>query len=194
MSSWICSIRPRIHFVIHLSNQITFFPVCLPPFFQVSLEADVVVVVSEHELGFVAEPRASADIVVVFVVLVPVSAVVGEVDSSVLPKFLAFPNGDHCASSSSSAEVVRKEFVHSSTGVRTNYGLCSILSNLGLHQNKSLAQCYNKPSPGCNKVSDTSDLPRDATTSHSRKTGLHLYRERRKHRSCQAALSHPEVP
>ena len=55
----------------------------------------------------VAEPQASVDIAVVFVVLVPVSVVLIEVDSSGRPtKFLAFPNVDHFASSSSSGEVV----------------------------------------------------------------------------------------
>jgi hypothetical protein len=54
----------------------------------------------------IAEPQVFADIAVAFVVLVPVSAVVVELDSSVRPKFLAFPNVDHFASSSSSVEVV----------------------------------------------------------------------------------------
>jgi hypothetical protein len=65
--------------------------------------------VSEPEVVFVAdvaEPQASVDIAVAFVVLVPVSVVVVEVDSSGRPKFLAFPNVDHFASSSSSVEVV----------------------------------------------------------------------------------------
>jgi hypothetical protein len=54
----------------------------------------------------VAEPQASVDIAVAFDILVPVSVVVVEVDSSGRPKFLAFPNVDHYASSSSSVEVV----------------------------------------------------------------------------------------
>ena len=159
-------------------------------------EPEVVFVAAEPEASVadVAEPQASVDIAVAFVVLVPVSVVVVEVDSSGRPKFLAFPNVDHYASSSSSVEVVGKESVHSPTGARTNYGLCSILSNLGLHQNRNLEHCYNNPSPGYNNVSDTNDLPIDATTNHSRKTCLHLYQEQRKHRSYQASLSHPEVP
>ena len=40
----------------------------------------------------VAEPQASVDIAVVFVVLVPVSVAAVEVDSSGRPKFFAFPN------------------------------------------------------------------------------------------------------
>jgi len=142
----------------------------------------------------VAESQASVDIAVAFPVLVAVSVVAVEVDSFERPRFLALPNVDHSASSSSSVEVVRKESVHNSTRARTNYGLCSILSSLGLHQSRNLEHCYNTPSPGHNNVSDTSDLPIDATTNHSRKTCLHLYQEQRKHRSYQASLSHLEVP
>jgi hypothetical protein len=142
----------------------------------------------------VAGPQVSVDIAVAFVVLVPVSVVVAEVDSSGRPKFLAAPNVDHYASSASSVEVVGWESVHSSTGARTNFGPCSILSNLGLHQNKTLECGHNTPSPGYNTVSDTNDLPMDATTTHSRKTCLPLRWEQRKHRSYQATLSHPEAP
>ena len=49
----------------------------------------VFVVVS---VAHVAEPQASVDIAVAFVVLVPVSVVVVEACSSGHPKFLAFPN------------------------------------------------------------------------------------------------------
>jgi len=129
----------------------------------------------------VAELRASVDIAVAFAVLVPVSVVVVEVDSSGPPKFLAFPNVDHFASSSSSVEVVGEESVHSSTGARTNYGFCSILSNPGLHQNKTLGPYHNNPTPGYNNVSDTSDLPTDATTNHRRKKCLHLSQGQRRH-------------
>ena len=58
------------------------------------------------EAVFAAEPQVSVDIAVAFVVSVPVSVVVVDVDSSGRPKFLAFPNVDHFASSSSSVEVV----------------------------------------------------------------------------------------
>ena len=54
----------------------------------------------------VAEPQASVDIAVVFVVLVPVSGVVVEVDSSGRPKFFAFPNICSFPNYSSSVEVV----------------------------------------------------------------------------------------
>jgi hypothetical protein len=153
-----------------------------------------VVFVAVVSVADAAEPPASVDIAVVFDFLVPVSVVVVEVYSSERPMFLVFPNVDHFANSSSSVEVVGYESVHSSTGARSNYGLCNILSNLGLHQNKNLEHCYNNPSPGYNSVNDTSDLPMDATTSHSRKTSLRLSQEQRKHQLYQASLSHPEVP
>jgi hypothetical protein len=54
----------------------------------------------------VAEPQASVDIAVAFVVLVPVSVVVVEVDSSGRPKFFAFPNICSFPNYSSSVEVV----------------------------------------------------------------------------------------
>jgi len=133
-----------------------------------------VVSVAVVSVADVAGPQVSVDIAVAFVVLVPVSVVVVEVDSSGRPKFLAVPNVDHSASSSSSVEVVGEESVDSPTGARTNYGLCSILSNLGLHQNKTLEHGHNTPNPGYNTVSDTNDLPMDATTNHSRKTSLPL--------------------
>jgi hypothetical protein len=54
----------------------------------------------------VAEPQASVDIAPAFAVLVPVSVVAVEVDSSGRPRFFAFPNIDYYSSSSSSVEVV----------------------------------------------------------------------------------------
>jgi hypothetical protein len=53
----------------------------------------------------VSEPQVSVDIAVVFVVSIAVSVVVVEVDSSGHPKFVAFPNVDYSARSSSSVEV-----------------------------------------------------------------------------------------
>jgi hypothetical protein len=159
-------------------------------------EPEVVVLVVEPEVVSVAvvsaavvsvadvvEPRASVDIAVAFAVLVPVSVVVVEVDSSGRSKFLAFPNVCSFPNCSNSVEVVGEESVHSSTDAHTNDDLCSILSNLGLHQNKNLEHCYNNPSPGYNNVSDTNDLPKNATTSHSRKRGLHQCQGQRRHMS-----------
>jgi hypothetical protein len=152
-----------------------------------------VVFVAVVSVADVAEPQASADIAVAFAVLAPVSAVVVEVYSPGRPTFLAFPNVDYYATSASSVEDAGDESVYSSTGARTNYGCCSILSNLGLHHNKNLEHCYNNPSPGYNNVSDTNHPAMDATTSHSRKTSLHLSQEQRKHWAHQVSLSHPVV-
>jgi hypothetical protein len=152
-----------------------------------------VVFVAVVSVADVAEPPASVDIVVAFAVLALASAVVVEVDSSEHPTFVAFPNVDCYATSASSVEVVGDRSVHSATGARTNYGLCSILSNLGRHHKKNLVHSYNNPSPGYNTVSDTNHPAMDATTSHSRKTSLHLSQAQRKHRAHQVALSHPVV-
>ncbi len=95
--------EPEVVFVAELSPEVVVLAAEPEVVFVVDLE------VSEPEVVFVAdvaEPQASVDIAVAFVVLVPVSVVVVEVDSSGRPKFLAFPNVDHFASSSSSVEVV----------------------------------------------------------------------------------------
>jgi len=158
--------------------------------FVVDLEVSAPGVVSVAvSIAHVVEPQTFGDIAVAIVLLVPVSAVRVEVDSSGRPtKFLAFPSVDYFASSSSSVEVVDKEPVHGSTDARTNYDLCSVLSNLGLRQNKISEHCHNKPNPGYNNVSDTNDLPKDATTSHPRKTSLRLYQDQRR-RTYQVSLS-----
>ncbi len=146
-----------------------------------------VVVVS---IAHAAEPQASGDIAVAVLVLVPVSVVVVAVDSSGRPtKSLAFPNVDYFASSASSVEVVGKESVHSSTDARTNDDLCSVLSNLGLHQNKNLECYYNNPSLGYKNVNDTNGLPIDATTNLSRKRGLHQCQGQRRHTSQVSLLT-----
>jgi hypothetical protein len=64
-----------------------------------------VVFVAVVSVADVAEPRASVDIAVVFVVLVPVSVFVAGVDSSGRPKFFAFPNICSFSNCSSSVEV-----------------------------------------------------------------------------------------
>jgi len=162
------------------------------------VEPEVAVLAVEPEVVFVAvvsvpgvaEPQASVGIAVAFAVLVPVSVVVVEVDSPGPPRFFVFPSIDYYASPASSVEIVGKESGHNSTGARTNYGPCSILSSLDLRQNRNLEHYYNNPSPDHNTVSDTNGLAMDATRNHSRKRGLHLSREQRKHRQYQAALSH----
>ncbi len=142
--------------------------------------------------AYVFGPQASVDIAPAFDVLVPVSPVVAWLDSPGRPRFPAFPNADYHANSSSSFELVRKESVHSSTGARAIHALCSILSSRGLHQNRNSEPSDNKPNPGYNNVSGTNGLPIHATTSHSRKTGPHLYPGQRKHTS-QVLLREPEV-
>ena len=141
----------------------------------------------------VAEPQASADIALAFDVSAPVSVDAVEVDSPGRPRFFVLPNIDSYSSSSSSDEVVDNESAHSSSGVRANCGLCSILSSRGLHHNKNLVHCYNTPNPGYNSTSDTNDLPMDATISHSRKIYLHLYQGHHTHHTYQALRSHSEV-
>jgi len=79
-------------------------------------------------------------------------------------------------------------------GDHANRGFYSILSNLGLHQNRNLGHCHNKPNPGYNIVIDTNGLPIAATTNHSRKRGPHLYLDQRRHRLYQVSLPLPEVP
>jgi hypothetical protein len=156
---------------------------------QVFLEAESVVVPRPDDFVYVAlvsfadvaEPRVSVDIGVAFAVLVPASVVGSAVDSPRRPKFLAFPNAHHFASSASSVEDVGEESVHSSIGARTSYGPCSILSNLNLHQNRNPGHYHNNPNPGHNNLSDTSDLATDATTNHRRNRCLRLSQEQRRH-------------
>ena len=164
--------------------------------FAVDLEvADPeVVFAAVVSLADVAGPQDSADIAFASAVLVPAFVAAVGVDSFVHPRFSAFPNSDHDPSASSSAEVAGEGSVHSSTGVRTSYGLCSVLSNPGLHHNKNVVRSYNKSNPGHNNMSDTNRLPMVATTSRSRKKCPHLYREQRTHSSYQAARSPAEVP
>ena len=150
-------------------------------------ESDVVAL-AEPEAVFVSELQVSLDIAVAFVVLVLVSVVAAKTYSSERPRFLAFPSVDCFANSSSSVELVAEESVDSPTGARTNFYLCSILSNPGLHQNKNLEPFYNNANPGYNNASDTNGLPMDATTNRSRKTNLRQCRERHIH-TCQAILS-----
>jgi len=149
---------------------------------EVAFAADLEV--SEPGVAFAAdfvELRAAVDIALAFVVLILVFVAAVEVYSFVRPRSLSSPSIDFSANSSSSVEAVRWESVHSSTGVRTNYGLCNILSNPGLRQNKNLEHFYNKPNPGYNNVSDTSDLPIDATTSRYRNRDLLERPEQHKH-------------
>ena len=152
----------------------------------------MVVFVAE-DIADVSEPQASVDIPAVAVVLTPGCVLVFEVDIPGSPRFFVLPKICSFANSSSSDEVVDKESVDSSTGVRTKYGFCSNISNADLCKNRNLVHCYNRPSPGHNKLSDTNAPPINATRNHSRRTNLHRYQEQRTHRSSQASLSRLEV-
>jgi hypothetical protein len=139
----------------------------------------------------VAEPQAYVHTRIAFHVLLPASVTPVEVYNPGHPRSLAFPSVDYHASFSSSVEVVDKESVHSATGVRTNDGLYSILSTLGLRQNRNLELYHSKPNLDHNNVTDTNDLPTDATTSHSRKRRPHRYQGQHRH-MCQESRS-PQV-
>ncbi len=84
------------------------------------------------DIADVSEPQASVDIPVVFVVLIPACVLAFEVHIPERPRFFVLPKICSFANSSSSDEVVHKEFVDSPSGVRTNYGFCSNLSNVDL--------------------------------------------------------------
>lgn len=156
-------------------------------FAAAELSREVVFVAAVSVAADVAEPQASVDIAVAFVALVPVSVVVVGVYNPGRPRLFSFPSIDYSASSSSSVAPADEESVHSSIGARTNYAHCSIVSTPDLHQNKSGEHGYNNPSPGHNNVSDTNDLPMDATTNHSRRRCPRLSQGQRRH-TCQAAL------
>jgi len=81
--------------------------VALPQAFSVVALPQVVFAVAQLQVASVAvAPEAvSVDIAVASVVLALASVVVVEADSSGLPRFLAFPNAGHFASSSSSVGV-----------------------------------------------------------------------------------------
>ena len=95
--SWLLNLRflLLVSAVAELSPEVVVLVV--EPVLVVDLEVSEpgVVFVAVVSVADVAEPQVSVDIAVVFVVLVPVSVVVVEVDSSGRPKFLAFPNVDH---------------------------------------------------------------------------------------------------
>ena len=144
------------------------------------LVAFVVVFVADS-----AEHHASSGIVFAFVFSGSVAAAQVWVCSSVLPRFCAVPNIGYYSNGSSSVGAAGSGCVGSSTGVRTNCGLCSIFSNPGQHRNKSLEHDYNSPSRGYSSVNDTSGLPINATTSRSRNTCPHLCRAQHTRSSCQ---------
>jgi hypothetical protein len=174
---------------ISVEPGVAVFAAVEPVIFVVSEPVVFVAVVSAD----VAEHQVFVDIVLAFAVLIPVSVVVAWVDNPGRPTFFSFPSIDYSASPSSSVEVVDEESAHIAIGARSNHGPCNALSNLVLRHNKSLEHDYNSPNHGYNSVSDTNDLATDATTSHSRKTGLPLYREQRRHYWFRVILPRPAV-
>ena len=78
-------------------------------------------------------------------------------------------------------QIADEESVDSSTGDRSNYDFCNILSTLDLQNDKTLERSYSNPIRGRNTVNDTNDLPKGATTIRSRKRGLQQRQEQRKH-------------
>jgi hypothetical protein len=184
---------PVVVFLVVVAGPVVVFLVVVAV--VVSEVADpAVVFVAVASAADVAGPRASVDIALVFDVLVPVSVAAVEVDSSARPRFFFFPNIDYCSSSSSSVEVFGEGSAHSSTGVHTNHGPCSIFSNQDLHHNKKLGHFYNIPTPGYNNGSDTSAHPKSATTNRSRNRNPHQYQEQHTHWANQGSRSLPEVP
>jgi hypothetical protein len=157
---------------------------------EVLVEAAAPVVSVEADA---AAPQASGDIAVAFALSVSASVAVAEVDTPVCPSSLAFPNDDYFANPASADEVVGWESVHSSTYAHTNYVLCSVLSNPGLHQNRMLEHVYKNASHGHDAVSDTNDHPIDATRTHSKNTNLRLSQVQHKHRLYRAVRSHREA-
>jgi len=129
----------------------------------------------------VAELQAFDGIVFVFAVLIPAPVAAVSVHNLEHPKSFSSPNIGYSASSSSSVEAVNEESVDNSKCDRANYGSDNAISNMGLRYNKILEFYRNKPNHDHNTLSDTSDLPTDATRNHSRKTGLRLHQEQRKH-------------
>ena len=186
------SATEKMHALLNFLRQILIVSVAVvEP--EVSSVAVAVVEPGASSVDDIAEPQASVDTAFAFEVSVPASVAAVEVDSCGRPRDLAFPIVDLFANSSSSVAVVGWESVHNSIGVRSNYGLCSIFSNPGPHHNKNLEHRYNMTNPGHNNANDTSDLPMDATTNHSRKKVLQIHQEQRTRRSYQVSLSHPEV-
>jgi hypothetical protein len=78
-----------------------------------------------------------------------------------------------CNARNAHVQILDEESADSSTGDRSNYDYCNILSSPDLHGYKILERFYSNPIRGRNTVNDTNDLPKGATTIHSRKRGLH---------------------
>ena len=99
------------------------------------------------------------------------------------------PSINACDARNAHVQIVDEESVYSSTGDRSNYDCCNILSTLDLHDGKNLEHhSYSNPTHDRNNVNGTNSLPKDATTNHSRRRDLQKRQEQRKHLLHQAAL------
>jgi hypothetical protein len=157
----------------------------------VVLVGQPVVVFGVLSVADVAGPQVSVDIAVAFVVLVPLSVLVVEGDSSGRPTSPAVPSGDSSASPASSVAVVGGESGDSPTGVRANRGCGRTLAIRGRHQNRTGGPGRSTPTPAHNTGTDTTALPRDATTTRSRRTGRPLFPAPRTHWAFLAPRSPP---
>ena len=108
------------------------------------------------------------------------------------PKSAASPSACSVPSPSSFVEFVGVEFVGSSTDALSNDGPGSHSSNLVVSFYKRTGPFDSRPNLRYSLVSDTSGLPKDATTTHCRKRCPRLRQGRRRHTS-QAALLIPAV-
>ena len=91
-----------------------------------------------------------------------------------------------CNARNAHAQIRDEKYVDSSTGDRSNYDFCNILSMPDQYDYKTLERICSNPIRGRNTVHGTNDLPMGATTIHARKRGLHPTREQRKHPLHQA--------
>ena len=99
-----------------------------------------------------------------------------------------------CNTRNAHVQIVDEESVGSSTGDRSNYDFCNILSTPDVHGCKNLElPYYSNPIRDRNNVNGTNGLPKGDTTIHSRRRGLHQLEEQRKHLLFRAVVPYPEV-
>ena len=129
----------------------------------------------------------SREIAVLPVVLVGPPWMVAVISYAVLipghPTFVAFPNDRSFPSSASSFVVADEVLVDSSTVVHANDDPGSRSSNRSVSLHKRMGLVDSSSSRSHSGVSDTSVLPRDATTSHCRSRFRLRHRGPHRHRS-----------
>ena len=136
------------------------------------------------------EPLVYADTAVVSDASTPVSDDAVLACTQRLPNVPVFPNGGFAPSYSSSAEADNGESDDNPNGVHTSCVPCNTFSSQDLHHNKNWGRCHSNSSHGYNVANDTSALPMDATTSHSRKT-CHAWHQEQGRHSFKALQPHP---